>query len=390
MNIGIMTFHWATNYGAVIQAYALQRYLSKSGYDVSIIDYVPETRRKTIRSCLRARRPSSILRNTCEYLKERRLQKFRSKYFRLSDRYSSYDELKKNPPPCHVLICGSDQIWHFAFTDRGEHKPTYAYFLDFGKPEVKRIAYAASFGCANYPQEVFARIAPRISVFNAVSVREQSGVQLALNAGVRQVSVVPDPTLLLSESDYNALSTGWDGLNNDNSFFYVLHHNQPVIDDIKRYFIKALSQNVIDSRAYTNSVMGIEQWLWEIKTAKTVVTNSFHGVVFAIIFKKTFITTLVEGEFSEMNDRVYTLLKSVGLENRILEQYDEDRIQSLLVEGKKIEWDVVEKRVCEMRRQGYSFLRHSNKTMPVISSAAEKSIQIVPRSGSSCVKAMFC
>jgi len=153
---------------------------------------------------------------------------------------------------------------------------------------------------------------------------------------------------------------------------------------------KALSQNVIDSRAYTNSVMGIEQWLWEIKTAKTVVTNSFHGVVFAIIFKKTFITTLVEGEFSEMNDRVYTLLKSVGLENRILEQYDEDRIQSLLVEGKKIEWDVVEKRVCEMRRQGYSFLRHSNKTMPVISSAAEKSIQIVPRSGSSCVKAMFC
>ena len=112
MTIGILTFHWATNNGAVLQAYALQVFLTKLGHNVKIIDYMPRAYEKTFAKCFVSKRPAAIKKCLSEYFKETHFIPFRKEHLTLTDRYDSVDEMRRNPPHCDVYICGSDQIWN--------------------------------------------------------------------------------------------------------------------------------------------------------------------------------------------------------------------------------------------------------------------------------------
>lgn len=350
MKIGIMTFHWATNYGAILQAYALQTYLTQNGHDTKIINYRPYTYEKKLIRCFNIKRPWRIPQNVFEYRKEQRLNEFRTKHLNLSKRYQSTEDLKNDPPAYDVYICGSDQIWNQSFTSSGEGKVTLNYFLDFGPDNVKRIAYAASFGCIEYPEELVKFITPILSKFDAVSVREISGRQMVHEMGIDDVWLLPDPTLLLQAKDYEILLPSQQMAKSNYSFFYALQAKQKTIKDIKNYFSRRLRHCIVDAGSQN---MSIEHWLACIKSSDFVVTNSFHGVVFAIIFRKPFIVVPIEGFLSGMNDRIVTLLGNLGLQNRILEIQDERKINEIMIQN--IEWTAVEQRIYLLRKDTRRF-----------------------------------
>lgn len=357
MKIGIITFHWATNYGAVLQAYALQKYLSQHGYDVKIIDYIPYTYEKKIIKCFITKRPWRIPHNLLEYRKERSISTFRTANLNLSIKYQSVECIKKNPPEYDVYICGSDQIWNPSFTATGERKHTLGYFLDFGPVKVKRIAYAASFGCTQYPEALAKIVAPIIAKFDAVSVRENCGRKIANQMGIKDVWLLPDPTLLLRERDYECLLLSPERIKyNYSLFFYSLHTGQKTIQKIKKVISRRLLPKIIDVRSKN---MGIEAWLTFIKVSRFVVTNSFHGMVFSILFRKPFIVVPVEGSSAGMNDRIYTLLGKVGLEERILIHPDESRITDLFDQA--IIWEGVEDKIDSLRNEARLFFENSLK-----------------------------
>jgi hypothetical protein len=339
MKIGIITFHWAINCGAILQAYALQTYLSRMGHEVKIINYIPINTIDCLINSFRTKRvwriPGNIfecLKKSSVYLNEYQFEKFRKKYLNLSNLYTSNKILKSNPPHYDVYICGSDQIWNPSLTMSGER----SYFLDFGGSDIKRIAYAASFGCKSWK---FSR--SLLANFNAISVRENSGRRIVKEMGINDVCVMPDPTLLLEAKDYyKFVSSVEKGF----VFFYILHQDQKVIERVKNYIEQ--SNKIVESKN-----VGIEEWLTLIKGSDIVITNSFHGMVFSIIFNKPFIVVLVEK--SGMNDRVFTLLERLGLEDRVIEYYNEEKIEDIM--KREIDWERVEKEIDCMRKEALNF-----------------------------------
>lgn len=354
MKIGIITFHWATNYGAVLQAYALQSFLKKLKHDVKIIDYMPDYYDKSFRNCFRAKRPRIIIKNILEYYKEKPFVIFRKKYFDLTARYNSIQELKTMPPDCDVYICGSDQIWNQYFTTLGEGQITTSYFLDFGDQKTIRISYAASFGCTEYPEAIEKIAAPCLSKFKAISVRERTGCEIIRRMGFNKVSLMPDPTLLLSAKDYDKIIDHPVIDDDAFSFFYVIHDHQFTVKKIEDFFRSKLSKRVVSTKRLRYSMIDINEWLANIKSCEYIVTNSFHGVVFSIIYNKPFIAIPVEGTLAGMNDRIFTLLNQLGLQNRILANCDLNRMMALLSE--KINWDCVDEKIQSLRNDAENFL----------------------------------
>lgn len=383
MRIGIITFHWVNNYGAVLQAYALQTYLSQQGYDAEIIDYIPNTPdrqyqkqqegklTRCLKKCLTIRHAwrmpkrmqdclkdwQSYRKDWRIYLKEWRFERFRNRCLHRSRRFESFEDLKMNPPVYDAYICGSDQIWNPFFTTEGEGKTTLSYFLDFGPVEVRRIAYAVSFGVTQYPQEALDLISPCVSRFDAVSAREKSGCGILQTMGVNNVRLMPDPTLLLKAEDYDSLLWPWQKTRGNHVFFYALHAGQKTIEEIRSYLARGLHRDIIDTGTPENSMKGIATWLVSLRSAESIVTNSFHGMIFSIIYKKPFIIVPVEGSLAGMNDRIYTLLEKTGLQDRIIDHYDEKRINALLAQT--IDWNDVENRIASLQEDAMDFFKRN-------------------------------
>ena len=341
-----MTFHWATNYGAVLQAYALQKYLKNQGYDTYIIDYVPHGHQKTFFHSLISRKPKMIYRNLQEYQKERKLVKFRKKYLYMTERFHSHNELKSHSWQDDVFICGSDQIWNPYFTLYGEGGVTTPYYLDFVS-RGRKIAYAVSFGVTELPHEMLKVIEPLVNSFECVSVREHASIDMLAPLQVK-VSLVCDPVFLLSRDCYEQLLQSLSK-NTFSVFRYILHQKQTEAHNIADYVEKKLA---IPSTGKVET-MSVEEWLAALRGARIVVTNSFHAVAFSIIFHVPFVAILLKE--SGMNDRITTLLSRVGLENRALLECDTEHLDALLAE--QIDWNSVDEFVELMRNQAVEFLQ---------------------------------
>ncbi len=337
-----------------MQAYALQTFLLKLGHDVKIIDYVPYSCRKSLAKAIKRKKFWIIPRNLIEYFKELSFVEFRNKKFNLTTRYNSLNELKLNPPKCDVYICGSDQVWNPTFTANGEGRATTTYFLDFGNEKVVRIAYAVSFGCLKYNDKVKHIVVPLLSKFNAISVRENTGYTIVHNMGFENVKLMPDPTLMLSAEDYDEIIDNSYNDKGNCTFFYSIHEHQLLIKKTEYCLRHQLSECVVSTREFKYSTIDIAQWLHMIKIAKQIVTNSYHGVVFSIIYKKPFIAIPVEGAHSSMNDRIFTLLEQLGLQDHILTECDPNRISIIL--SKQINWNCVDDKIKFLKKDSKAFL----------------------------------
>lgn len=342
--IGTITFHWANNYGAVLQAYALQKYLKNKGYKTEIIDYRPW-------NVLKNEKLGAIKRKKINYfIKANNIRKFRNNEINTSKKtYRTNDELKSIGNRYNSVIVGSDQIWNEWFTLNGEGKITLSYFLNFINQKTRKISYAASFGTTLFSNEYISNVNPELKKFHKISVREKSGKVMMENLGF-EATLVLDPTLLIDKKEYEKLIEKNKMKKKQKVFSYIIHEDQNLAvrtsSHIKKYYKEKITKN------YYNPKFGVYEWLQNIKEAEIVVTNSFHGVVFSLILETPFIVIPVEN--SKMNDRINTLLSEVDLNDRIVNEFNEKNIYNLM--NNKINWKKINIRLQKLRLNSEDFL----------------------------------
>jgi len=344
MKIGILTQPLSSNYGGIIQNYALQTFLMREGHDVHTIE-----RRSSDQPALRfgsvikrglikfISRKDIVLRvwptkkelavinqNTDRFIKDHIIQTetFHKKKFDLLKKYS-FD----------AYIVGSDQVW------RPKYSPCLTnYFLDFldGNNEVKKIAYAASFGVDDweYTPEQTKICSSLAKQFNAISVREDSAVELCKKHFGVEATHVLDPSMLLTKEDYIHLIKEDNIPERENILFnYILDQTekkntfiQKAADAFKIQSVSGMPPNKIywkkNKKDLSDCVYHpVTEWLAGFKDAKLVVTDSFHGCVFSILFNKPFIVFSNE---LRGNARLNSLLKMFNLEGRLYKEMDAD------------------------------------------------------------------
>lgn len=338
MKIGILTFHWAANHGAILQSYASARYLADllPDSDVRIIDYVPATQEMSFLNLLRPRHPRAMLARFKAYAKGRRLDKFRHG-LPLTARFSSAAALKRGMGDLDLAFCGSDQIWNPAFTLHGEGGPTAVYYLDFCSERCTKAALSVSFGCAAFPPEAAAVAHDAIAALDAVSVREEEGVQILKDMGFSNARVVADPTSLLTTADYEALCKNVPPCREPFAALCILRKQNAETAALIEQVKTAVGLPVKDIEQ-----TGMEDWLAAIRDADRVITNSFHCTMMCLKLHTPFTVILEKNARGGMNGRFFTLLRRFGLEDTVVA--DKQAAQSTLFTP---DWDAVD---AEMER----------------------------------------
>lgn len=336
-----ITFHWATNYGGVLQAYALQKALEGLGLETEIIDFVP----RRVRFMIVA--DNLLKRRFGEFKKERSIRAFRRSHLKLSKRrYRSTHALLSAADEYGAVIAGSDQVWNYSFITSYGKRPMLSYFLDFTADGVKRLSYAASFGADKMPADYAGMVKPLIDRFAAVSVREDTGLDIMRGMGV-EAELVCDPTALLSAEDYARIAAKGEG--GAYVCSYIIQSGQHTAYEIERL---AARKTGLPINRIKDSY-GIPEWLGSIRGAEIVVTNSFHGVMLSLIFGRPFIAVPVEGK--DMNARIQNVLRELGQTHRILSSADPERVEELVKEG--LDKAAVNAGLERLRAGGMEFLR---------------------------------
>ena len=342
MKIGIITVQKSRNFGANLQAYALQKKLELMGYDAEIIDYL-YYKHPDFNYTAKARPVWKIgfKRVVVEFVKYRILNRilyklipffsidqrkqnetfehFYKKYMKLSKTYYSIDELYKATMDYDTYIVGSDQVWN---PNTGSN--ISPYFLTFAPNNAKKVAYASSFGVSSVDESLKSLYIKWLNNLDAISVRESTGVSLVKELVHREATHVLDPTLLMTRDE-------WDGLTTDINIIpgYVLiyetYRSQKIIDIARKY---AKQNNVpiyrIELRAILNhkddgivnlNGCGPIEFVSLIKNAGLVLTSSFHGTAFSVIYNKKFVVVLNEKKSN--NSRIESLLELLKLKQLI-------------------------------------------------------------------------
>lgn len=352
--IGIITLHQITNYGGILQAYALSHTIASMGYDVEVIEksmYLKPLSfiekcilypwRFFLKKCMKRKiairkeenqnSKVSLLYESAEYTLP-----FVKKH--IPHRYiQSFNEIHEGE--YHTFVVGSDQIWRPMYV-REVFLDIQEVFLNFTKNwDVRRISYAASFGSEEweYTQEQTKHCIELISHFNAISCRETKGADFCkehLNFA-NSVTVI-DPTMLLEQEDYITLVRGYLRKNTGDLMCYVLDENQRN-NDIVNYIAKKMSMKPFSVKAkepyFANSPIEtrlqppVEEWLKGFEDAKFIITDSYHACVFSIIFRKPFavIVNPVRGVA-----RYKTLLSYFNLEYRMISEDNKKQIDDIL------------------------------------------------------------
>lgn len=342
MKIGIITFHWATNYGAILQSYCLQEFLRSQGHEVEIINYKPKQYDFSWFRMLR--HPSlwqSIPKILIERKKEKLLVPFRYKNLNITKRFYYGKEIEDCVSNYDVIISGSDQILNPGFTLYGEDmKPTSAYYLGFAPQKCKKIGYAVSFGCIDYPGKASVYASQWIQNFDCIGVRESTGLNILEQLSyTKTATIVPDPTVLYGKQLFKNLGINIPAQKKNYTCVYMLRHEISIKGNVK----------YIDEK---NDPVTLEKWLHMISSAEGLITNSYHGMIMAILAHVPFVAFLETGSGSGMNDRFFTLLSQLGLEDRIVSSVEEANLRMKQV----IDFQSVDMKIIEYSKKGVYFL----------------------------------
>jgi len=349
MKIGLLTLPLRMNIGGALQAYALQSVIRKLGHEVLLIDRAENKSRdfinfvkELIKTILNRKSPITEI----GYFVQKNIVPRTA----LIDGDSKLEKL--NRQHFDAFVVGSDQIWREKYC-RSIKKN---FFLDFVKDNrVKRISYAASFGVDEweYDEKMTKELATLLQKFNAVSVREDSGVVLCRqHLNVQAVQLI-DPTLLLSPKDYAPLMNSDSSAENSELLAYMLDYNES-----KEVLCSLVGNKLSLVTSLLNpgdSQIPVSRWLQSFANARFIVTDSFHGSIFSILFKKPF---LVVGNNERGMARFSSLLKMFGLENRLLLNTNELPME-LLTDA--IDWEKVNALLDTKREEAISFLINSLK-----------------------------
>jgi hypothetical protein len=361
LNVKTITCHDVYNFGASLQAYALMKYIEDLGHDVEIIDYKSEYLTYNVWAIGEKWDKNFAMRLLYYFyvipkrlgMKKRRLRfdEFTSQQLKVtSTSYSTFSQLKENPPVADVFFAGSDQIWN-PLLPNGKDR---SFYLDFVPLEKIRASYAASFAVHEIPAELQSFVKEMLSNLDFISVRETTGVALAKSLGFEQSEVVLDPVYLLSNKSWAQLSLKPDI--HEKYIFVYDQENNALLKDAALYLSKKFNYKIVAIEAiyplrYADKRIkdaGPREFLGLIENCEICLTNSFHCVSFSLIFGKSFY--LFKRTHLNVNSRMIDLLNYLDLANRIIDSFDDEWLAD------PIDYEVVKPKIDKRKVSSYNFI----------------------------------
>ena len=325
-NIAILNYWWAANYGANLTAYALQQLIY-----------------------------NSVLIDNSDWLQRLQESKFKfhidfSKKFLLTTPvYRKVSDFLKINNLAKTFIVGSDQVFRILYIQ----KKRYEYFLDFADANSKKIAFSASFGVdkekvlKEADDKTIRQMKASLQSFDFVSVREKSGVEICRDLFNVNAEWIIDPVFILEIDKYIDLIKNSTIDYSGKIVSYIFEKNKKYPKAYK-YIEKKYNTKVVET---ADSNISIENWLASIKNCKFLITDSFHGMCFAIIFNKPFICI---SNKQRCTARFESILEMLNIDYQCIDSIDEIYKKDCIF---KIDYEKVNKRIKEERQRGLDFLK---------------------------------
>lgn len=372
ISVGLLNFQFSDhNYGAVLQAAALENVVTQLGYNVEHINYIPYHNglKNRLKKSFFGHLVKVILGKSSffNYVTNQNVfEKFRQQWItRTSTSYHTSSDLDSISSNYSAIIVGSDQVWrqsmHSTPTD------SYAYYLQFASDTTLRISYAASFGVDYWEksknQQKETAIKNSISKFNSISVRESSGVGICAEQFNKKAVHVLDPTLLVNSEFFEKIINNVNEKTQSDIVYYKLDITSHFIEQLHSFSTseKMSLENIYYTKEqFFNKYIPVSLWLYKIKNSKLVVTDSFHCVCFSIIFNKDFlcIKNKKRGE-----SRLISLLALLGLSDRLIDEYE---LASKLNKMQDIDYNQVNKNLETHKIESYSFLKNALEKIHIL------------------------
>ena len=361
MKIGIITLSASDNCGSLLQTYALKNILEKFG-DVDVINFSSKEshdmydvpRYKGLNRIRRRRKIKAMARASKDY------ERFRKKYVGISGKEYLYEELSEISNSYDVVVAGSDQVWNVQMRDFSE-----AFFL--GWTDSKKVAYAPSLGGKHLNlSNNFEQIKKWLNEFSFLSVREEVGKLCLEEVTGRKIPKVLDPTLVLDEDEWNKL-VGPPLIKDDYIFYYSWAYiedstSQIVSDASKR---SGLPVYVIDPRKWLDR--NPEKWGFSLykksgpyiflnlmKYSKICYVESFHGMVFAYIFRRNFWLLDTHENMDDLDSRLMEFVNLLDAKDRILTEYNVDKVN----QDKEVEYSA-NSLLNGLRKESWSYINQA-------------------------------
>lgn len=348
MKINTITFHRSINYGAVLQSYALQRALKKCGYESEIIDYSRFSTNLFIK--INYKNVSKAIKQVVlnmlslmHYNERKRLFKrfndFFSSKLRFTKCYGSYQELCDEPPISDMVLIGSDQVWNITHRYRPE------FFAEFAPSNVKKASYAASIGNYKYTDQQKNMLLKGLKDIYPISVRESSAKDFLNENFDIKANVHPDPVFLLNKEEWSSIAVS-PSIKEKYVLCYALTRSdlmQKAMDKLKKkYGYKIVVVSSQPNKFVKGDIhiydAGPCEFLGLFKNAECVLTTSFHGTAFSILFNKPFYNFTIDYYSSRTSD----LLKKFEVTDRVPKTVDEIEIDEMdYTNANKIKEDYV-------------------------------------------------
>lgn len=365
---GILTFHNAHNYGAALQAYALRNKLRKMGYEAEIINYCNKSISKNYTKVLRPYfwKRDILPQNWGKVFREIKKCIYAQKAWQRQ--WAAFTDFKENillegkvkeisaaeleQREIDVFLLGSDQIWASELT-RGLDP---VYFGEFAKDK-KKISYAASVPNGSIPERERELFRKKLRAIDCISVREEKLAETVRTLVDKPVTTVVDPTLLLEAEDYEALISKNIKTDKKYVFAYFVVENETLLR-CAQAAAKTLGAELIELHYFEMpnqkgrhaiADIGPKEFLYYIKHAEMVLTNSFHGTVFSIIFEKKFYSVYKE------NNRITHLLEFLQIPKRHIIKESQIDVQA------EIDYSDVEELLAKYRSESVAFLEEALK-----------------------------
>lgn len=354
MKIGILTFPNSPSFGASLQMYALFKALRNIGVDVEVINYINQfmKNQKHINN-KKSGRIKQWVGTILNYHGINEFKKFEKEINLFpQEAIHNVEQLRMLSDRYDYMICGSDQVWNPFITDND-----MSYLFEFCEEDNKKIAYAPSFGLNSLPDQYKDRYMAALNHFYRLSVREEAGQEIIYDLIGVKAPLVLDPSMLLKKSEWEKCIKRVKGLPTKYIAKFIFNY-----DDQVECFIKDLSYEkglpiVLVGGNILSNIKGIKstgsigpmEWLYTIMHADYVVTDSFHGAAFSLIFERELFVSIA----SSTNSRLVTLTKVFDLENRIIQNNKKDNM------SKNIDYSIVNTIMNKERKKSLNYIKES-------------------------------
>lgn len=361
MKIGIITFHRPCNYGAMLQATALYKKIVSLGQQCEIIDYENDNLKHTytldkIKDAKNIKQfikkiIKIILFNHNNKIKYKKFEHFIKNNCNLSEKKYDKTNIADTNNKYDKFLTGSDQVWNLNLTAQD-----YNYLLEFVIDNNKKFSYSSSFGYSEIPCEYQKKCKDLFNQYSKITVREKNGQDIIKKLIDKDVEIVLDPTLLLNKDEWRNMEK--ECKINIPEQYILAYFVSPTKQDYK--FVKELSKKKkmkIVLINYGNNIKwgmknvtkaGPEEFLWLLRNATYVVTNSFHGTAFSINFNKEFFYQL-SSKSKNGNNRIENIINICGLNDRNVEVIDIEKIHT-------IKWEEVNRKLEKERMKSLDYL----------------------------------